>query len=375
MKIGILTQPLGHNYGGILQNFALQHVLKAAGHVVLTLDLKRKQTWRQRARSAAVRAVTTPLIRRIGDPRARQRMAMQNLRESASRLISTTGPLTAPLRSDALMEFAFDAYIVGSDQVWRPSYSPYLPHYFLDFALETKARRIAYAASFGNAEREFTPAECARFTSLLARFDAVSVREKSAIASCQQLFNRKAELCCDPTLLITADEYRRLWVNCDISPPSQRYGLRYFLDPTPEKCSAHASACRALGLLPISSLPDGPREDFSALTFAPVIAPSVPDWLALIANASFIATDSFHGCVFSLIFRRPFFVFDNPDRGSDRISCLLQTAGLESALLPQGHSVANPECLATAKIDWETSWGKITPLVDASHAFLQRSLV
>lgn len=374
MNIGILTQPLGHNYGGILQNYALQQVLKAAGHSVLTLDIQRKQTWRQRARSAAIRAVTAPLIQRVGDPRARHRRAMQNLRESANRLIATTKPLTAPIHRDDLAEFAFDAYIVGSDQVWRPSYSPHLPHYFLDFAAGTEIRRIAYAASFGNAEREFTPKECKLFADLLAGFDAVSVREQSAIANCQRIFSRKAELCCDPTLLLPADDYRRLCTNSCISPPSQRYGIQYFLDPTPEKIRAHTSACRALGLLPISLLPEGPKETPSTLMFAPVIAPSIPDWLSLIANASFVATDSFHGCVFSLIFRRPFFVFDNPERGSDRISSLLQIAGMESALVSQGRITEHFALIVSANIDWDSAWEKITPLVTSSRSFIQRSL-
>lgn len=102
---------------------------------------------------------------------------------------------------------------MGSDQVWRPRYAKELGPYFFSFLEGTAARRIAYAASFGTAECEYTREERERCARLLAEFEGVSVRERTGIGQCRDYFGRDdTRQVLDPTLLLTAEDYRPLFI-------------------------------------------------------------------------------------------------------------------------------------------------------------------
>ena len=106
----------------------------------------------------------------------------------------------------------FDCFMVGSDQVWRPRYSPCITDYFLkEIPVNTKALKIAYAASFGTSNWEFSEEdtlECARLAKL---FDKISVREKSGIRLCQENLGIQAQYVLDPTLMLDAGDYIRFY--------------------------------------------------------------------------------------------------------------------------------------------------------------------
>ena len=106
----------------------------------------------------------------------------------------------------------FDAIVVGSDQVWRPKYfKDKIENAFLDFAKSWNIKRIAYAASFGTDEWEYAPKQTKRCGELLKLFDFVSVREMSGINLCATHFDLGAKLEPDPTMLLTTEDYMRLF--------------------------------------------------------------------------------------------------------------------------------------------------------------------
>ena len=86
---------------------------------------------------------------------------------------------------NALNPNDFDAFIVGSDQVWRRLYMPDIYREYLSFAEGWNVRRISYAASFGTEEWEYSPLETTECRRLLQKFDAVSVREASGVSLCK----------------------------------------------------------------------------------------------------------------------------------------------------------------------------------------------
>src|SRR5690606_7594300 len=154
-KIAILTQPLGSNYGGIIQNYALQKVLKDLGHEPITINRKGSEwtkaikLWRRLKNLINIHVLNknrlTPSdLEKITEHT--QKFINENIQLSP--LIENTTDLKKHFNKND-----FDAVIVGSDQTWRPKYSPNIYNYYLDFLKDNnQIKKLAYASSFGTAE-------------------------------------------------------------------------------------------------------------------------------------------------------------------------------------------------------------------------------
>lgn len=217
----------------------------------------------------------------------------------------------------------YDAFIVGSDQVWREEYSSDIRSFFLGFLSETdKRKRIAYAASFGK-EREYISADnLPACRELLHRFDTVSVREDSGLDILKRDFSYEDGVkVLDPTLLLATEDYKDIVATSDHNQMPTL--AAYILDPTEdiEKIAKEGAEERNLKIEEFSGQYEG----------KPML--SIPQWLAAFANAEFVVTDSFHGMVFSILFNKPFVVYANKERGLDRYTSLLNELGLEDKLV------------------------------------------
>jgi len=208
MRIGLLTLRLHFNYGGILQAYALQKFLQRLGYEVILID-------RQSNESNLLDRIKKHVFKRVFRKRYRE-----DREKSASLLIRpfihSYFPLrTIPIVSDKQMhelvkEYSLDAIVVGSDQVWRPSYTKSLVlNYFLDFANE-QTIKLSYAASFGEDKWDNTPELTEKLKSLLSQFNALSVREDSAVQICRTIFDRNSYHHVDPTLLLDQEDYLEL---------------------------------------------------------------------------------------------------------------------------------------------------------------------
>jgi hypothetical protein len=201
---------------------------------------------------------------------------------------------------------------------------------FLKFQEHSVMKRIAYAASFGTDEWEYTDEEMIACAYLLRKFDAVSVREKSAIEICKnKLGCHDAIQTVDPTLLLTKQDYMRLVENAHIqfSPGNL---MCYVLDDTEEKQMLIKRIAKERGLIPFYA--NSKIADASAPQ-SERIQPRVEQWLRGFMDAEFVITDSFHACVFSILFHKPFVVIGNKERGYSRFESLLKSIGLENRLV------------------------------------------
>ncbi len=340
MKICILTQPLGHNYGGLLQAYALQVVLKRMGHEVWTEDRRDNRLQISLKLKKAIRQVLSILFSRVSDrfrkvyyPTQKERNIIQQHTDSFIRQYLT---ITEPIFSadkKQLLHYGFEAYVVGSDQVWRPMYSPCLTNYFLDFTKNDTVKRIAYAASFGTDEWEYTKRQTEICSRLVQRFDAVSVREESGVGLCEKYLHVNASHVLDPTLLLDMDDYMHLIDNEQMRLDGSGGVYTYILDANSEKTKIINSVSRNLDLAPFTVMPQknfyqaGP-ELIDQCVYAPVSM-----WLQGFKDAKFVVTDSFHGTVFSIMFNKPFIVIANKSRGLSRFTSLLKMVGLENRLL------------------------------------------
>ena len=376
MKIGILTQPLHNNYGGLLQAFALQVVMKRLGHEVWTVDfwkVDRKKGLRFYPRiikSILIRAVQRYLLGRsvsvwVWPTNSNNRKFTRHMRRFVEENIKTTSKINNSPQLSLLKEYHFDAYVVGSDQVWRPEYSPNLLHFFLDFLSDdTMVKRISYAASFGVEDWEFTPEETVVCAGLAQKFDAISVREDSAIELCRKYLEVPAVHVLDPTMLLDKDDYTAL-VNEDGIPEFNAEIISYVLDATPEKKNIINAISEVIGVNAcfVNNAMSGYHDN---------VFPPVTQWIRGYMDTDFVITDSFHGTVFSIIFNRPFIAIGNEERGLTRFVSLLKMFDLENRVLHSADQITTE--LINEKIDWDRVNSILSQKRQEALVFLTASL-
>lgn len=358
MKIGIVTQPLLSNYGGILQNYALQTILKQLGHTPITisympntpLKFHLKKEFKRRWYNIFHAHKRPPLGSRFTHVRhpyfeafAAKNMAMtKEVYSYSSKLVS---------------EYGLEAVIVGSDQVWRPCYNQYvLTNMFLDFVKKQEVKKIAYAASFGVDNWEFTPKESKECRKKAQRLDYISVREESGIALCRNELKLNAIEVLDPTLLVSAEIYGTL---CREVPQSEeRYIAAYILDSTPEKVAFVEQEAKRRG---VACKIYGAHNKLEL---------TVEEWLALLKNAESVITDSFHGCAFSIIFRKEFIALINSSRGAGRFTSLLSKFNLQDRIVEEPQQ----ELLPAKPIDWSEIETILKQWQELSINYLKKAL-
>lgn len=380
MKIGILTQPLQRNYGGILQCYALCEVLKGLGHEVCVLDRHHHTPFLRKVLRSAKRILLYCLgaekkenILSIWMTAGQMRTISRHTSAFIDRHIPHTRPLlgTKALRQAAGNEH-IDAYVVGSDQVWRPVFSPCIANYFIDFDHRDNIVRIAYAASFGVDTWEYdrqTQQVCAGYAK---KFDAISVREDSGVTLCRNYLGVAAEHVLDPTMLLRREQYEKLATDRH-ALASRGNLLTYILDPSPEKSTIVGNVSRKLGLTPFSVMPSREADVLNCAMYPEeCTSPAVEQWLRGFMDARYVIVDSFHGCVFSILFNKPFIAIANCSRGETRFTSLLRTFGLEGRLIHNAGELT--DSLITAPVDWERCNGILQSERKKSLLFLRTNL-
>ena len=337
MKIGIFTQPLCTNYGAILQNYALQQVLKSLGHDPVTLEKTLRVAplplWRQPLATLKRFCLNTVMHdKSVLAPFFEWRynrslpVVTQHTRGFMSKYVTTREYTTV---ADIAPE-DYDAFIVGSDQVWRPSYNfQSMQEMYLTFTQGWQVKRIAYAASLGTDRWELSPSDTAYYAPFVRQFDAVSVREQSATGLVERYFGARAVHVLDPTMLLSRDVYAALAQSQPKSPGSL---MVHILDATEEKQQVAAAISKDFHLQPFSVSQQYPETDLS-VSVKKRIQPPVEQWLRGIMDAEVVFTDSFHASVFAILFNKPLIAFCNLERGASRFQSLLNMFGLEHSLI------------------------------------------
>lgn len=355
MKIGIVTQPLGFNYGGILQNFALQQVLKRMGHNPVTIDYWFRKSWLHYLFSTAktLLLLFIPGERRPFSTRKSKRCA------HTGNFISKNIIRTAEVYSyscSLIKTYDFDCVVTGSDQVWRPCYnSATLEDCFLRFVNNDRCKKVAYAASFGVDAWEYTPCQTQSCAELAKNIGAISVREESGVVLCREHLGVNAVETLDPTLLLSSDDYNA--VCSDVPREDNPFIAAYILDDDDEKQEIFNN---------ISVEKSMPIRRFYATRDGGL---SVEQWLAMFRDASFIVTDSFHGTVFSIIYNKDFVAISNSERGASRFESLLSKFRLENRLIKTAG-----DCNVLKEIDWSQVNEAKRILQNKSIEFLNNAL-
>lgn len=372
MRVGILTLPLNTNYGGILQAYALQTVLERMGHEVWVIDKIPykpapfyKFIWIYIFRAfkkftlgkSNIHIFKELDFNKSYSPNTPQRIYTNDFMKKHMKFLHIH-------QYEELYPAAFQAIIVGSDQIWRYEYlkSEYTPNSedaFLDFAKKWPIKRIAYAASFGTDVWEFPSEIACKIKLLVKSFDAISVREDSGVILCRKHLGVEACRLLDPALLLNKDDYNSLIMNAN--RPNGNL-MCYILDQTEYKTNVISKVSDITGLAPFYTMSQNDSEP----------QPPVEQWLGGFRDSDMIVTDSFHACVFSIIYHKPFIVIANESRGKSRFVSLLYMLGIGEKLLEEGDTIT-PDMILN-HIDYSQVESRLQLLITESTSFLASNL-
>lgn len=328
-KVGIITMHRVQNYGSALQAYALQAYISKQGYAAELIDyiypnVKHKQR--------------VPLKKRIkhllfelffARPLRRKSKRFERFYSSFYKCSAEQFP-----SADSVMahDYPYDILVTGSDQVWNPIHVLNDMVFFLPFA-RPHTPTIAYAPSFSVAS---IPQEyIGTIRPYIEAYDYLSVREKSGLDIVRSLTNREAELVCDPTLLLTSEEWGALAEMSDYvitEPYILVYVLSYAYNPYPDINAIIEQVQQELEL-PLILL-DAPVLDmkFKNARFIKDAGPL--DFLRLMKHASFVITTSFHGTAFALNFGIPFYSVIRDRSGFDtRMVNLIDAVGADRAII------------------------------------------
>lgn len=212
---------------------------------------------------------------------------------------------------------------------------------------------------------EYSPLQTETCKSLLHNFDAVSVREESGVKLCRECLGCKAQLVLDPTMLLDKSDYVKIIKTSNI-PKSKGNLLVYILDETPDKTALIKNIADKYNLKPFKV---GSNTENIHAPLKDRIQPPVEEWLRGFYDAEFVVTDSFHACVFAILFEKQFVVIGNKKRGMSRFQTLLSMLGLEDRLIDDNINIDS-----LSYINYDVIVNKLSRLKEISISFLKTSL-
>lgn len=352
MRVATLTFQSALNYGAVLQAYALKEAIRGLGHECDVLNYKCpaiENSYKYFPAPLTLKGFASDIVNY--SVKNRRKAVFRDFVRNQLRLGESLGPLDI-----GGVVCGYDAFVVGSDQVWNPRLTDGDTAYYLNFAEGRK--RISYAASAGNGIDDLLSNE--NLLTAIGQLDHVSVREFDLANRLAPKVGEDVSTVIDPVFLLGRDKWLEMAGAGDGGAP---YVLAYGLHE-PSVYTTAESVARKHGLRCVY-VPLGRKTRCSGTEVA---SPSVEEFLGLIANAFAIVTDSFHVASFSLIFERPLLVqLKTQHVGmNSRLTTLLESAGVaDQAILPQD-DIPN--------FDYADVTGRLTQLRDDSMKWLKESL-
>lgn len=311
--VGLLTlNSRMYNYGGFLQEMALQDAIKSLGYKCEIIDYDVSQELNtfslkrgienfsfEKIKKKLIKEKSIPLSSPVSDLIEKRKRVFDVYR--ADNLVLSRKMNSSDLHS---VDLPYKQLVCGSDQIWNPDYN--IPSFFLNFGRKG-CRKVIYAASIG---KDYLSRHQEKIYSKLLEFpDCVSVREDSAQKLISNMTEKNVELVLDPTLL----HQQGYWMEKadDSSLKYRNYIFCYFLNLTDEKVKA-ANDFAKKNNCEIIAIPylHNEMEKYSEKLNGKLLSEVNPaDFLNLICNAEAVITDSFHATVFSIIFQKDFWCF------------------------------------------------------------------
>lgn len=336
MRIGILTFHFGNNYGGILQCYALQQVVRSFGHDVQIINFRSQGdlTMRHiigRLREQPSLASRFRFIRENFFTKEVMDRELQYKKYTSVAVCNTFREkylkLSVPLDEETIGKYAnarYDMIIVGSDRIWDSFYDR-VPAYFMGWEPAFHGKKMSYAAC--SAYTKVYGKRSAELARLLNSFDKITVRDSSTAQLVKMLTGTAPQIVPDPCLLYDYSEFQEAEI-----VPAGPYILTYILGDEIE--GGHQAALQKIkdvvGEMPVYAISiPGLEADIHPLTEKVFSTLFPEEWVAMFRHAAYVYTDSFHAVMFSLKFGIPFTAYyRNTDSNSGMLD--LKERGITS---------------------------------------------
>lgn len=353
MRIGILTFHAAHNYGAVLQCFALQEYLRSRGADVEIIDYRNKKMldiykplcFKLCRRKNVLFTLEKLFNMLIGYREKRKRY--ENFEKFINHFINFVPVSTINVKP-------YDVIIVGSDQVWNVKLTfGYDRYYWGLFQRPSQTKLVSYAASMIDVN-ELENEQYAM--DLLKSFDRISVREPNIMAYLKKKNPKlSVQTVVDPTMLLDKEK----WNEIAVKPPfNEEYILLYQVNPSPEaeKLAQKVSAKTGIKVVNLSS-------EFSRKNTRLCRCSGPAEFVGLFKYASFVVAASFHGTVFSLLFNKPFLSVKMNNKRDMRPMSLLESLDMLDHFVSYDEDF-NLECLS------EMDEGKFENITMSSKSFI-----
>jgi len=384
-KVGIVSCYFKDNYGSMLQAYATKKILDKNEIPNETINIKYNKDFKNRKRKYYLSQITNfkfiknklgmvklkidkKLNKQLGKNIAIRTQKYKEFRKefNLSRSNNTFKDLTNQAKE------LYSDVIVGSDQLWLPV-NVVADYYTLNWVPD-EINKISYSTSFGFSSIPNKYVELYR--NFLNRINYLSTREESGVQIIKDIVARDAKLVCDPTILLTKDEWHE--ESSKERKYDEKYILCYFLGNNIEhrKFAERLRKKTGYKIVSLNHADEYVKYSDEFCDYAPFdIGPR--EWISLIENAEYVCTDSFHGTVFSILFNKMFFDFRRHNNKSkvstnSRIDSLLDVAGISKERILVGNE--DIDKVLTYKIDYNKVNENINKFREDSQKWLFDSI-
>ncbi len=384
-KVGIVSCYFKDNYGSMLQAYATKKILDKNEIPNETINIKYNKDFKNGKRKYYLSQITNfkfiknklgmvklkidkKLNKQLGKNIAIRTQKYKEFRKefNLSRFNNTFKDLTNQAKE------LYSDVIVGSDQLWLPV-NVVADYYTLNWVPD-EINKISYSTSFGFSSIPNKYVELYR--NFLNRINYLSTREESGVQIIKDIVARDAKLVCDPTILLTKDEWHE--ESSKERKYDEKYILCYFLGNNIEhrKFAERLRKKTGYKIVSLNHADEYVKYSDEFCDYAPFdIGPR--EWISLIENAEYVCTDSFHGTVFSILFNKMFFDFRRHNNKSkvstnSRIDSLLDVAGISKERILVGNE--DIDKVLTYKIDYNKVDENINKFREDSQKWLFDSI-
>lgn len=323
MKIGILTIYRSGNYGATLQAYATKQAINENGFgeaeiIPYCSDAIKQKIDKRFIKKVGLFHTAVACVEKLYyHPR---------MKKVGAFIDEMAGERDLPREELPALNEKYDIFLSGSDQIWNPQLQLGDTSYLLDFVTDDRKKR-SYASSFG--VKKIPEEYLEDYRRLLSAYERITVREQAGAELVEELLGRSAELVIDPALLLTPEQWNaklpeRQW--------KKKYVFAYQMAHSPLIARAVAKGRKTLGVKALYV----PFPIMGACRCRPKLNLSSLEWVAAIRDSECVITDSFHGVVFAIIFKKKFYYMITSDtvRGRlSRLETLLGSLGIENRLV------------------------------------------